>query len=333
MKKCVQLELIEPMFSTYHNEGAGTAVMGSNPSMRNWYLNQGVVLYCTKKFLSGYTTPEVSINRTTFMFNHHLEKVQFPLRFIKGSVHVIIRSLLDEGYYVYFTGIDDYYIEGKSWYKKRHFQHDGLICGYDQNDKTYTMYAYDENWVYRVFRTSQKGFELGRRSMYRQGKYGMIYGIKPKTDPVKMYPGEICERIREHLDSSLEIYPPDSPYRAYGTVVHEYMAMYLDKLKDGSIPYERLDWRIFRVLWEHKKVMLERLQKMEEMLSLDNSISEQYQNLVKKANHIRLLYASYHLKRRDTLLTSIRNTLMEIHEKERELLTDFVNKAEAVIKK
>ena len=58
----------------------------------------------------------------------------------------LIRSLIDNGYYVAFGGVDDYYMEGKSWYQEKHFDHDGLIVGYDQNDKTYTIYAYDQNW-------------------------------------------------------------------------------------------------------------------------------------------------------------------------------------------
>ncbi len=71
--------------------------------------------------------------------------------FAKGYINPIIRAMLDKGIYVAFSNVDDYYIEGKSWYKERHFSHDGLLCGYDRNDKTYCMYAYDSKWMYRKF--------------------------------------------------------------------------------------------------------------------------------------------------------------------------------------
>ena len=77
------------------------------------------------------------------------------MRFIKGYVHPIIREFINNGYYVFYWGIDDYYLEGKSFYKERHFNHDGLICGYDQNNKTYQIYAYDQKWIYRQFDVKQ----------------------------------------------------------------------------------------------------------------------------------------------------------------------------------
>ena len=78
------------------------------------------------------------------------------MQFMKGYIHPLIRNLLDAGYYVCFVGVDDYYVKGKSWYKERHVNHDGAICGYNQEDKTYCLYSYDSNWVYRKFWTTQK---------------------------------------------------------------------------------------------------------------------------------------------------------------------------------
>ena len=44
-KKKIELPLVEPLYSTYHYQGPGTAVLVNNPSIRNWYLNQ-VKQYC-----------------------------------------------------------------------------------------------------------------------------------------------------------------------------------------------------------------------------------------------------------------------------------------------
>ena len=61
-----------------------------------------------------------------------------------------------------------------------------------------------------------------------------------------------------------------------GIVVHDYMAMYIEKLLDGTIPYEKMDYRIFRLIWEQKKAMLERIEKMEEMMPQVKDVSEKY---------------------------------------------------------
>lgn len=333
MKGAVELPIREPVYSTYHSQGNGGAVLAENPSILNWYLNQVMILNCTPKFLHGLTTPEVSVDESTDGENPYLEKKYFMMQSHGKEIHSIIQALLEEGYYVAFTGIDDYYVEGKSWYHKRHMAHDGLICGYSQKQKTYSLFAYDQSWIYRVFQTSQKGFEEGRQAAFQEGNYGMICGLKVKPDIIELQPGQICAQLRAYLDSSLERYPLDGNVIIYGTAVHDYVALYLDKLAEESVPYERMDWRVFRMLWEHKKVMLKRLLTVEDSLCLSREISTQYKALVKAADHMRMLYASHYFKRRDSVLPVIRSQLLDLKTLESKLLKEFILKTEGELYK
>ncbi len=328
MKKSIELPISEPVYSTYHYQGNGGVVLKDNPSVRNWYLNQGIILRCNRHFLYGSTSPEICVNGSSYWENPYLDKIWLPMKYLGRSIHSVIRALLDDGYYVVFGGVDDYYVKGKSWYHERHFNHDGLICGYDQDDKTYSIYAYDQSWVYRVFKTHQKCFEEGRKAEFRKGNYGVNCGIKVKPDIVELKPKEICSKLREYLDSSLDKYPLYINKTVYGTAVHDYIAMYLNKLADGSIPYEQMDRRVFRMLWEHKKVMLERIAAVEDTLQMDQECSARYEGLVKEADHMRMLYASHHIKRRDSVLPVIRDKLIALKKSEVKLLTEFVEKTE-----
>ena len=98
------------------------------------------------------------------------------------------------------------------------------------------------------------------------------------------------------------------------------------KLYRGEIPYERMDRRVFRLIWEHKKVMLERIIKVEEALHFDNTLSEKYRPLVKEADAMRMLYASHHMKRRDSVLPIISDKLLRLEKTEREILTELTEK-------
>ena len=332
MKKSVELPFVEPIYSTYSHQAIGSTVIYKNPSIRNWYLNESMNLMCDAKFCFGYTTPFVRLTPSGWRANPHLNSHTLPLRFLNRYTNAIIREMLDNDYYVAFYGIDDYYIEGKCWYQEKHVHHDGLICGYDQNEKTFTLQAYDSRWIYRRFKTSQKGFDLGRISMDERGDYSVIYGIKPKTEQVALQPERVCFRLREYLDSSFEKYPIQEDTTVYGIVVHDYVAMYMDKMFDGSIAYERKDRRVLRQIWEHKKVMLERLIKTESALELDSALSTAYAPLVSEANAIRMLYASHNMKRRDSVLPTISNKLHWIKEVEQDILHEFVEKAEGALK-
>lgn len=321
-KKVVELPLAEPVYQTYH-DGIVSACLSENPSIRNWFLSNSMILTCNRKFLSGYTSPEIRVENHSF-YHPMLEEKWLYMEFLNGYINPIIRNMIDEGYYVMFTGVDDYYVEGKSWYKKRHFIHDGTICGYNQIDKTYCIYAYDSNWVYRKFWTPQKGFNQGRESAMKKGVCGTLCAIKPKQDRVEFSLETAIEGLRDYLDSDFEKYPKEGDGNIRGIVVHEYIAMYLDKLMDGSIPYERMDWRVFRMIWEHKKFMLERIEKLEQCLQLGTKTSEKYQELVFEADNMRMLYAAYHAKRRDALLPIIKKKLLRLMEQEKELLTNFL---------
>lgn len=328
MKKHVELPLTEPVYKTYQNQGMATAVIVNNPTIRNWYLSNVMKLTCRRRFLTGYTTPELMIVDSSWTTNPYLESVQISTQYTKGYINPIIREMLDNGLYVAFDKVDDYYIEGKSWYKERHFGHDGLICGYDQDEKTYCIYAYDSNWIYRKFWTPQKAFNAGRIAMAKQGIFTNVYGIKVKDKEVDFSPAVACGNIKEYLDSDLEKYPFEGQGRIFGIVVHEYIAEYVSKLYAGEIPYERMDWRIFSLIWEHKRVMLERLIMLEQRLNMDNDISEKYKPLVAQADMMRMLYASHHMKRRDSVLPVIKRKLLALMNDEKELLTSFVIRME-----
>ncbi len=326
MNNRIELPLIEPLYSTYHYQGVATAIGANNPSIRNWDLNNNMNLTCNRKFLHGFTTPKITIADSSWFNNPHIEKIWISTRFTKGYINPIIKEMLNQGYYVLFMHVDDYYVEGKSFYQERHLNHDGLICGYDQDEKTYCIYAYDNNWIYRKFWTPQKAFNNGRIAMRKEGIYTNTCAIKVKEDEIKFEPVTVYNKLKEYLDSNIEKYPFEGEGDVFGIVVHEYMAEYLSKLQSGEIPYEKMDWRIFRVIWEHKKAMLERIVLIEQIYKMGNGFSEEYKSLVKDADTIRMLYASYHLKRRDTILPVIKKKLLTLMERERELLILFVER-------
>ena len=328
MNKLVELPLVEPIYSTYQYQGSASAVLSSNPSIRNWYLNQIFILTCNRKFLRGFTSPQVSIKESTWGTNPYLEKQWFNMEFLKGYSRYVIHYLIDAGFYVTFNGIDDYYMQGKCFYHERHFKHDGLICGYNRDEKTYCLYGYDSNWIYRKFWMPQHCFEEGRRSMFKEGIYGMLCGIRPKETQVDFSCETAITTMKNYLNSTMELYPEESDEPVYGIVVHSYLAKYIGMLYDGSIPYEKMDKRVLRLIWEHKRVMQERLLRIEESLGWRPEISEQYQRVVKESNDLRMLYAAYHMKRRDSVLPTIQKGLLNIGNTEERLLHELLDKYE-----
>ena len=316
------LPLGEPFYSTYHFRGIVGAVSLSNPSIRNWYLNNSVSLTCERVFMYGFSSPHLNIINSSWLDTPCFDKYIHPTRFIENHIHELIRAMLDSGYYVNFDGIDDYYMDGKSWYGKRHFCHDGLIYGYDLEKDTYHVYAYDSQWTYRGFEVPRESFERGRLSMTEHGIYGSLCGVKPYDAYVEFDINKVYESIVGYLNSSLEMYPFSGEGAVNGIVVHEYIVAYVDRLYHGLIQYNKMDWRIFRILWEHKNFMLERIKKIEEVLKLVPDLSKQYEEVVQKSNEMRMMYASHRQKRRDSILPIIKSKLLEVNSCERRILEE-----------
>lgn len=320
----VLLPYAEPMYSTYHELASAGIPVKQNKTSDNWYYNNTVDWNCNRTFLSGLTTPEINLNSGNMWYMPFLEKSGISTQFARRCVLDIIKTMLDDGFYVSFGGVDDYFVKGKSWYQERHYNHDGLIIGYDDEKETFSIAAYDQRWIFTVFETPQNCFAEGMKAMCDQGIYSAIHALKVTDDIQVLDLSNIYNQLKTYLASNLSTYPLDSPGFVHGVMVYDYLCMYLDKLADGSIPYERKDRRIFRLVWEHKKCMLERIRAVEQECGWENRLSASYEEVVKLSDQARFIYSKFVLKYSSTNLERIQVLLMQIKKLESELLSEFL---------
>ena len=329
MAKSVALPFIVPNFATLQSTGAAEFAMIGHPTAYNQTLNQATNICCSRKFLGGFTSPQVSIPNISIDAYKFIEKYSVNFRFVYDCCLEIIKAMLEERMYILYDGVDDFYLPGKSWYGTRHMHHTGIICGYDDNDETISIIAHDINWVYNMIRVPQKCFLEALRSSLDSKIYKNMtaYQIKDNT-VVRINENEMLKFLKEYINSSFEKYPIDGSGQVSGIIVHDYLAMYIDKLNDGSIPYEKMDWRALRPVWEHKKCMLDRIKAVENKKGWSNELSERYLPIVERANCIRMMYAMYHKNHNNKLLDKIRDGLLQLSKDDRILVEDFINKLE-----
>lgn len=327
----VMLPYVEPMYSTYHWLASAGIPAKQNDTSDNWYYNNTVEWRCTRKFLQGFTTPEMSLSCGNIWNMPFLDKIGVNTRFARRCALDIIKTMIDDGFYVAFSGVDDYYIKGKSWYKEQHFNHDGLIIGYDDENGMLSIAAYDQRWIFTVFETPQECFVEAMTVLCDKGTYGGLHAVKAKNDPQEINIKNIYNELKKYLSSTISDYPLDNPEVVWGIVVYDFLCMYLDKLADGSIPYERRDRRVFRLVWEHKKCMLGRIRAVEELCGLSNELSSAYEELVDLADKVRFIYSKFVLKYSSKHLEKMQLLLMDIKRSELDLLTKFLLKLEEVL--
>ena len=316
----VQLPYVEPMYSTYHWMASSGIPAKQNTTSDNWFYNNTVEWRCTREFLQGFTTPEISLHTGNLWSIPFLEKGGISTRFVRRCALDLIKTMLDDGYYVAFSGVDDYYVQGKSWYQEQHFNHDGLIIGYDDDNGTLAIAAYDQRWIFSVFDTPQECFMQGLQALCEKSSYGGIRAVKAKDEAQELNLQTICEAVKRYISSNLETYPLTDTGIVNGIVV------YLDKLADGSISHERRDRRIFRFIWEHKKCMLGRIRAVEEKCQWDDSLSAAYNEVVALGDKMRFIYSKFVIKYSGKDLENIQICLMKMKELEIKQLNVFAEK-------
>lgn len=326
-----QLPFFVPDFASFHDTAIAELAYAKKPYAKMQLLNQRTELVCERDFLTGYSSPKIKIadaNLYTFPYMHrHCVSMIYALPFYKE----IIRKMIDTGSYIYMCGMDDFYFPGKSWFHEKHRLHDGIICGYDDGDNTFSLATYDKDWLFRHIRIPQESFVDSVKSAVEMGGTARLIAVVIKDKEITIDVPEILTRIKKYLASDLQEYPVDGSGTVKGMAVYDYLDIYFDKLLDESILHEMMDWRILRIIWEYRKGMLKRLRAVEENIQIDFSISTAYGDLVQETDRLRMLYALYHRKKKNTLLLSVKNGLLDLKAKEKDLLEQFTQKIEEAI--
>jgi len=328
MSEQIQLPFWVPKHATVLWVAAPGLVMEHHPSAYNLILTQATTIACHRKFLRGYTSPQISIPRIGIPSYHSIERYEYNLRFLSPCIHTMIKDMLKEGFYVYYFKVDDFYLPGKSWYGTSHMHHDGIICGYDESDQTYTIAGYDLNWVLRPMKIPQECFMRGLESSLEAKQYGTLIAYRGIDGEYPLDEAAMATCLREHIEADFTKYPMEVDDWAYGSIVFDLLAMYIDRLKDGRVPHNRMDWRSLRPVWEHCACMLERIEVLEKNHSWDSTLSDAYQPIVDLANRMRMMYAMYHKNQRLSLLDPIKAGLGTIKEDEKRIISTLLEKME-----
>ena len=330
MTKSVLLPFCMPFFANgQHNASVGLAMFG-HPTAYNAVLNQCLSIGCCRRFLRGYTAADAYIPSAGLYDFDFIEKYSITGRFGVSFYKEGIKRMLDEGYYVYFYNFDDYYIPGKSWYGIRHMPHNGIVCGYDEHDNTFSIASYNTDWIFSLYRAPQDSVIEAAEACFKNKEYSSItgYKIKPGVE-VKLDVEAVLKRLKQYLAVTIDKISLDCNDGCEGIATHDLLSMYVGKLKDGSISPDKMDWRALRPVWEHKRVMLDRIKAVEDVKGWNSELSDRYAPLVDYANRLRGMYAIYHKNRKVSLLDKISTGLISLREKEYDILQDFVKKMEA----
>ncbi len=341
MKK--QIPVLEPPVTSYLFYMYPLSVIRPHMAFSPWICSNYLQLYHYNdrdlKFYVSPFSPKGGKKNSYFVVCPFLEIQSLEQSMItrrRDDIIQFVMKSLDEDWHVQLD-VDYFHLPSTAPYKQFHYLHEVLVSGYDDNSKTFEISGYDRLWKYQKSTiTFSDLFEAvidktANDSTYPADQldespkaflYRTDHNRKCDIDIRQMY-----ELLSDYLESANTaekyrmLYVPQED-GLWGVSVYSYLIELLDQcrsLDTLTIP--------LRVLWEHKRIMAERIRYLEEHGYIDSGyrIFEEYSEVTRMANQVRWLLLKCLMKRKVSLVRKASDTLHDIAEREYRVLSNLRN--------
>ena len=273
-------------------------------------------------FLTVYNLHDGIINIEKKEFINHM------IKWIKNGYYIQIYLNLSE-------------ITGTYWYKKQEFNilGEALFFGYDLKNKIFKFLSFDTIKEYRILEMTfddlmKAFFSPVTRTLVKNcdwpvvgEEYGiLLYRFNDKAK-YSIDINSIIRQMEEYIYSKnsshrFEIIDNEEIDHVYGLDIYKVLLSWLSLYNS-----EGIDIRPICGLWDHKKIMKDRISYLVEKGYLDESKNQlgKYSKVEEIANKIRLLLFKYNLTRNNSILKKMIFLLKELPDMEFDILYDVIS--------
>ena len=334
--KKTKLSLGNPKVCTYHYDAYPLSVISSGKGNYNEWIMSNYIQLCANKniknsdgvFLEfygehGFSSPFLEVQKLSWKF---LSKMGINL-------HNVVEKVIEEGYYIYVQ-VDEYFIPKRWAYNNTHYLHDLLIYGYDKSKGQYNVVGYDDkfNYVESVISYTEfyNGFvnnfyDLELDENYWADRIFIFkYNMNGKYDfNINLVKKTISDYVNSRNDFELyNRFKNSNENKVYGVQIYDKVLEYLESIEKEQIL--KLDLRIFKLLEEHKILMIERLLYMRDRgLELEQEV-EKYYDIDRLAKQCKIFAMKYNVMNSKKILELISSSLKIMKEKEIEVLKNVL---------
>lgn len=291
-QKILPLDL-SPESVTYLLYSTRLAILQTDKTVKEWLLQYfiNIKLFYNESYFNYYFFDE-ELEQVL-----GLEEISYSDVSEEESILVYTKKKLDKGIYVN-VHLDEFYLSEKDNFERRHYVHENLIYGYDDNKKILYAYGFTRNQKIDAFSLSYEefllAFEKGKLFFfcgagYLEKEYPwpvMLCWIK-KQPEYQFTIQKFAEKIREYI-------APDESEMVQGDY-HVYGMNVCQKVVEGLKSEEGIpvDFRTFQLLYEQKECILRRARYLAERYHQEKEWEQffnDYKEIRDGYQRIRLVY-------------------------------------------
>ena len=327
------LPIKTPKISCYNQHANLLAIISQSEAYLPWFYNNYFQLQFTNDIFDESVGARLDFEMP-LLFDGcpYIERQSMGRIFIDRywkKVSSFLRECIDNGYYVYIT-IDVFYVDGYHDFQKEHGEHPILIFGYDSTDNTFWTADNFFNGQYATRKIEAEQIEKGyhifafydrdaymdgvtlfkykNRNQFWNWKHDYVFDKKFMKNSVMCFINSVG--LNDYGIIGIEQWKGTT--LVYGRNCYEGINVYLD-----CMPY--YDGRLFYVLWEHKKTMVDRIEYMtlNKLIEADNQMCQIFKTIEHKANVIGKLWIKYGVTKNPEVLRRVKilfNDLVNMEE-------------------
>ncbi|MBP3617469.1 MAG: hypothetical protein J6J38_05460 [Lachnospiraceae bacterium] len=250
-----------------------------------------------------------------------------------NETHLIefLKERIDQDNYILLYSIDDYYLSYSKNYQIKHDVHDTYIYGYEED--AFLVMAYSDRTLSKV-KVPMKEIVDGLFSEENYGSsfcsFRLSHVAKVEYDLRTIY-----RELRNYAESKAE---EEESHKKYGLRVYDGLIDLVMKeiercndeetISENADKKQQFDYMVngvfdirpFRVLWEHKSLMTQRVKRMSVDVAVGEEIVCQTEGLEQDGRTIFMLMVKYCVSGNCGILRRVIELLGEIREKEKGMI-------------
>ncbi|MDR9746497.1 hypothetical protein [Paenibacillus taichungensis] len=340
----VQLPVLNPPLKGFLRWAYTLSITSAHEETIPWYYSNFIQLSCKKTFLEdgrqfyidffrgkpnelNFNNPFLLTCSVNYTILEHLALDAWPHFFADQ-----IRS----GYYC-VVFLDEAKLPPAAAYQQEPFPHHLFLYGFDWDHRFFYASMFDHTGVYRNVQIPFTEFldaVHSMRHLLREGLTSDHHTYFYKYEPHSPYPFDrivALDQLHDYLNGETHLnrinYNPDDE-QAFGLDVYDYLQMYYDAVESNDPRLgDRNDVRHLHVLWEHKKMMSERIAYLIDggIIPYDEELVNGYQDITTRAMKLRDQYIRHEIREDKAVFAKVRLRLEQFRKEEPVLLQRLIS--------
>lgn len=306
-----ELPFVFPPIETYQGDSFILGIMLAYPEYSDIQYNGYINLECNNtdrlsKMELAFSDSLWEFYRVSGLAEMNLYDVS---NFSKKTLCQFICERIDQGNYLLFYDIDEYYLSYSEHFKRKHFNHDTYVYGY--SDDCFQVFAYRNEHLasFCLDKVEIINALVSRKARNNIDKRRLFCTYRPSINgSIRADKTIIYRKINTFYEKNGEA---DSiKEKVQGIEVYDVLLNGMKLIEKDK----KVDLRPFRCLWEHKKLMKERMAYLQG--DSDSNCASDLGSLCDKTEIVFRLMMKYNLTFNVSIIEKVYQNLEDIKRKD-----------------